>query len=164
MALSVDDNVSLVAIYAAIVATVSILWQIWGWFRSGPRLRVRASADMQVMGGYNKEDRKYTVVNVTNVGTAKTTITNVVMFAYKNLLNKILNRPNKTFVVNHDVAGYQIPYMIDAGCTFMSMMMQNDDMESLSRTSMLYMGVIHSLSAKPVLARVRPIQPELKTD
>jgi hypothetical protein len=164
MGLSVDDNVNLVAIYAAVVSTVSILWQVWVWFRNGPRLHVAASADMQVMGGYNKDDKKYAVVNVANIGTAKTTITNVVVFTYKNTIHRLLNKPSNTFVVNHDVAGYQIPYVIESGCTFMSMVMQNDDMEALSRSSVLYMGVIHSLSARPVLARVRPIQPKQETD
>jgi len=160
MGLSGDDNVNLVAIYAAVVSTISILWQLWGWFRNGPRLRVTASGDMQVMGGYNKDEKKYVVVNIANIGSAKTTITNVVAFTYKNFLHRLLNRPSKTFVVNHDVAGYQIPYAIDAGCTFMSMVIQDDEMETLSASGVLYMGVIHSLSARPVLARVRPIQPK----
>jgi hypothetical protein len=155
-----DDNVNLVAIYAALVSTISILWQAWVWFRNGPRLQVTASADMQVMGGYNKDDKKYAVVNVVNTGSVKTTITNVVIFTYKNIIHRLINKPIKTFVVNHDVAGYQIPYVIDTSCTFMSMVIQSDDMEALSRSSIIYMGVIHSLSAKPVLARVRPIQPK----
>jgi len=163
MGLSVDDNVNLVAIYAAVVSTLSILWQAWVWFRNGPRLRVTASADMQVMGGYDKDEKKYVVVNVSNIGNVKTTITNVVVFTYKDIVHRLLKRPSKTFVVNHDVAGYQIPYVIDTGSTFMSMVIQNDEMDTLSRSGVLYMGVIHSLRAKPVLARVRPVQPKQET-
>lgn len=164
MALSVDDKVNLVAIYAAVLSTISILWQIWVWFRTGPRLRVTANTNMLVMGGYNKNDQKYVVINVVNRGSAKTTITHVVMFTYKSVIYKMLNRPDKSFVVKHDVLACQIPYVIDAGCTFMSMTTQNDDMESLSRTSKLYMGVFHSFRARPVLTRIRPIQPMQEAD
>jgi hypothetical protein len=151
------DKLDPVAVYAATVSTTVLIWNIFVWFRNGPRLKVSASANMKTFGPGGRDDTTYLVANVRNVGTQQTTITHVVAFAYKNRWERFRGRKAQTFVVNHAVAAYPLPYVLPAGQTFMSMGEQTAELEKLSREKLLYLGVIHSCRERPLLARIRPI-------
>jgi hypothetical protein len=145
-----------VAVYAAIVSTVVLCWQIFVWFRAGPRLKISASPNMKTMPSSDKTT--YVVANVRNVGTQQTTITHVIIHAYRNWWHRLRNKPSDTFIVNHRLpAAYPLPHVIVAGRTFMSMIVQDEQVEKLSRERLLFVGIIHSFRERPILARVRPI-------
>jgi hypothetical protein len=78
------------------------------------------------------------VTNVSNVGTQQTTITHVVMHAYPNRWRRFRKRASKKFIINHAMPAYPLPYVLQAGQTFMSMALQEEDVEKLSRDSLLY--------------------------
>jgi hypothetical protein len=156
--LTFADKIDPIAIYAATVSTTVLIWNIFIWFRTGPRLKVSASANMKTFGQGVRDDTTYIVANVRNVGTQQTTITHVVMFAYRNRWDRFRKRASETFVVNHAVLAYPIPYVLEAGKTFMSMIVQNETAEKLSHSRLLYVGIVHAFRDRPVLARVRPIK------
>jgi hypothetical protein len=112
---------------------------------------------MKMFGGGVRDETTYLLCNVSNVGTQQTTITHVAMFAYKNLWMAFRNKPSNTFIINHAVAAYPIPYVLQAGHTFMSMAVQDEVLEKLSRESLLFVGIIHSFRDHPEFARVRRI-------
>jgi hypothetical protein len=160
MTLTFADKIDPIAIYAAIVSTSVLIWQIFVWFRTGPRLRVSASTNMMTLGDPLRDGKTYIVVNVRNVGTEQTTITHVVMFAYRSWLYRLRNKPSRTFLFNHHVAAYPLPYVLEAGKTFMSMVAQDPSVENMSRENLLYVAIVHSFSKRPLLARVQPIEPD----
>jgi hypothetical protein len=162
MMLTFADKIDPVAIYAAIVSTSLLIWQVFVWFRTGPRLRVSASTNMTTHGDALRDDEIYIVANVWNVGTEQTTITHVVMFAYRSWLHRLRNKPSKTIFVNHRVADFPLPYVLKAGKTFTSIVAQNQTVEKMSRESLLFLGIVHSFSKRPLFARVQPIDGLLK--
>jgi hypothetical protein len=147
-----------IAIYAAVLSTIVFVWNVFVWWRTGPRLKVSASSNMKMFGPGVSDDSTYIVTNVSNVGTQQTTITHVVGFVYRNRWARFRNKRSETFVVNHTMPAYPLPYVLPAGQTFMSMALQDEAVEKRSRDGLLYVGIIHSFRARPVLARVHPIK------
>jgi hypothetical protein len=159
--LTFADKIDPIAIYAALVSTTVLIWNIFVWFRNGPRLRVSVSTNMGTFGRGIRDDSTYIVVNVRNVGTQQTTITHVVMFAYRNWWDRFRKKTSEeALILDNAVPACPIPYMLQAGQTFMSMGLQTEVLEKRSRDRLLYAGVIHSFCDRPVLARVRPINPQ----
>lgn len=159
MDFSLAKDLNAVAIYAAVVSTLVFMWQVYVHFREGPRLRVRANPNMRFVqdGGLSKES--YIMINVSNRGSSDTTITHVVAFAYDGWLKRLRSKPSVTMIINHDSASYPIPYVLEVGRMFSSMARQTPDIEELSRTKHLYVGIYHSFSERPSLYRVT-IKPE----
>lgn len=153
------DKIDPVAVYAAIVATLVLGWQIFVWLRSGPHLKGRANSNMKSFGALGESNETYVVFNITNTGRAPTTITHVALYAYKNRWNWFRQRTDFTAIVNHSLAAYPIPYVFKVGETFMSMCIQTDDLVQKSKDMLLYGVVIHSFSNRPLLMRINPIQP-----
>ena len=79
---SVARDLNLVTIYAALVSTGVFCWQVFTYAREGARLRTKARPHMKTIGGgYGASKETYVVINAVNIGTADTTITNVVLEA-----------------------------------------------------------------------------------
>lgn len=157
-------DLNAVAIYAAILSTFVFFWQVYVHFREGPRLQVRANPDMKYLEGRQFSKETYIVVNVSNRGSADTTITHVVAFSYDNWWRRLRDRPSLTFIVNHSSVAYPIPYVLEVGRMFTSMASQTVQLEELSRTTLLYIGVYHSFSEGPALFRLKPIKPAKQGD
>ena len=161
MTITFAREIDPVAIYAAIVSTIVFVWQIFVWLRTGPRLKVSTSANMvhrtMMIPPSSEVKDTYVALNVRNVGTQQTTITHVAMYAYPHWVACWRDKPSDVSIINHAVPGYNLPYVIEAGHTFMSLVKQSEEVEKLSRERLLFVGVIHSFRNRPVLARVRPI-------
>lgn len=161
MYFTVAKDLNLVTIYAACVSTAVFIWQVLVYLREGARLRLSASVNMKMLEeGIRPSDlskETYIVLNATNVGTADTTVTHVLAFSYANWFQKWRKKPEKSFVVKHVSATHPIPYVLEVGKMFMSLVRQGEEIEKLSRTKLLYLGVQHSFAGKPVLVRVKPI-------
>lgn len=70
------DKIDPVAIYAAIVATTVLVWDVIKWLRDGPRLHGSAGANMSIYDGSRRDDDLYFTLDVSNTGSKPTTITN----------------------------------------------------------------------------------------
>ena len=72
-----DVEADPVAIYAAIVATAILIWDVAKWLRSGPRIKLRALPNMKMFNDPDprRKGKTYVIVNVTNSGSSPTTIT-----------------------------------------------------------------------------------------
>jgi hypothetical protein len=146
------------AVYGATLATASVVWQIFTWWHKGAKLRGHASPNMIMIGGDVDDQNTYIGLDVSNVGDAPTTITNVVLLAYSNRFARLMRRTEvKAAVVNHSLA-QTIPYTLPAGSRFMSRVIQAPEVVQWSRDHSLYMGVCHSMRRRPYLLRVRPIE------
>jgi hypothetical protein len=158
--LTFADKIDPVAIYAACVATMVFCWNIYVWRNSGPRLKVSASMNMLIIGGSSVEESKtFLIVRATNIGAKKTTITNVLIYAYDNIWQRIRKRPSFCAVFNGVGGPYPIPYVLDVGYNFSGQADQAELVDRI-RDTYFYAGVQHSFAEKPVMVRVRYSKPK----
>ena len=99
------------------------------------------------------------IVRATNVGSKKTTITNVLIVSYDNIWQRLRRRPAVTAVFNNVGGNYPIPYVIDVGHDFSSRADQ-DGLVKRIRDTYFYAGIAHSSAKKPVMVRVKYSDPE----
>jgi hypothetical protein len=149
-----------VVTYAAVVSTAVLIWQIFTWLRTGPRLRGSSSTNMVIYGagGRLDEENRYVRFSVQNVGTADTTITSVGLYGYDGWWEWIRKRPSKAAVINHDVEGHPLPYVLKAGHTYTSTFVQTEQLEEWSRKMHLCGFIFHSFRRRPLLLAIRSIQ------
>ena len=142
--------------WGAVIATLVLAWDFFKWKMSGPIINVSASPNMKTFGGIpdGLEDKTFVVVEVTNTGDRKTTLTHLVGFQYKSLLQKVRKKQDKSFIVANPALSQPIPHILEPGERWMGGIEQNEELEKMSREGYLYCGVYHSSGKKPVLQRV----------
>ena len=145
-----------IAIYAAVVATFTLLWDWWKWLHAGPNLHVTASANMKTYNMPAFEGESVMVMNATNRGDRPTTITHFTVHQYLSWWEWIRKRAAYSAVVNvaHDM--YPPPYVLQPGGTWVAPCLQNEEMIKLASTGRLYLAIIHSHAKKPLYCRVHP--------
>lgn len=158
---SLADKIDPVAVYAAIVATLVLIWDVIKWLRAGPRLHGKAQGNMQIAGGYPRDSSSYIVFTVFNRGSANVTLTNLGIVAYASPWQRFRGKSAHTFIVNTAGAvGCSVPYVLKAGEQFMTLARQDDELNELSRTHRLYGQLFHSQSDSPLMLRIAPIPKE----
>ena len=83
-------HISLWALYvsagALFVSACVFALELRRWFGEGVRLSLSIMVGARIIGGLERDDRKYLSVTVTNRGSVPTTITHIVLFNYPNCL------------------------------------------------------------------------------
>ena len=108
---------------------------------------------------HRRRKRNVLIVRATNIGSKKTTITNVLVFSYTNIWQRFRRRPAWTAVFNNVGNNFPVPYVIDVGHDFMSKADQAD-LVSRIRDTYFYAGIAHSSAKKPVMVRVKYTEPK----
>jgi hypothetical protein len=140
----------------AITGTLVLIWDVYKWMQTGPKVKVSAAPNMVAYGSAMTilGDKSNIMVEVTNTGDGKTTIAHLVGFFYASQLRKWLRRkPHRTMFVPDPGSG-QLPHVIHPGERWIGAMDQSDDLIKMSNDGALYVGVLHSTQKRPVLARV----------
>jgi len=142
--------------WGAVIASLVLAWDIYKWKRSGPFINVSASPNMKIFGSVpgGNENKTYVVVEVTNIGNQKTTLTHLVSFHYSTLLRKIRKKHDKCFFVPTPALSQPLPHILDAGERWLGAIEQNEELEEFSRNGYLLCGVCHSSGKKAILQRV----------
>lgn len=142
--------------WGAIIATLVFVWDVYKWNRSGPLINVSASPNMETFGDISDslDDEIYIVVEVTNTGDRKTTITHLVIYYYKSMLRRFLKKTDKNFIVPNPALSHHMPYVLEPGERWLGGIKQSQRHEEMSRNGYLYFGVYHSSGKKPALQRV----------
>ena len=151
--LTFADKIDPVAIYAAVVATFVLVWDVVKWIRVGPRLTGYASPNMRIFSAMETDDNLYVFFQVSNNGTAKTTITNVGLVGYASPMAWIRAKPTRAGFVNHSELSYPLPYVLDAGERFTSKVLQ-DELENFANDYRVY-GVINHTFGRPLYLRIK---------
>ena len=151
------DKIDPVAIYAALVATIVLLWDVIKWWRQGPRLQGSAVPDMIVIGGHPEDRNTYISFSVSNVGSAPTTIKTVGLVAYRRPSWMLPRKQAEGAHIRHGYPGYELPCLLAPGAEFRSRVIQQPMIEEWSRKYWLYGAIYHSVSRKPTLLRIKPI-------
>lgn len=157
---NIVSKIDLIAVYAAVVASAVLIWDVIKWMGSKARLNGRLSTGMKMFGftvpGYSA-DQFYTSISVTNVGNQPTTITHVLLYAYGCWFNRFVLRKRSTSAfVAHDSRLGQIPYLLEPGKMFSTYVAENDEYISLSQNERLYVVISHSMGRDHYM-RVPPI-------
>lgn len=151
----------LIAVYAALVATGVLIWDIIKW-RSSERLKLTGftSSNMKTFGSATTpetEGNTYTVVRIQNRGGVPCTVQLVTLVLYKNIFAQWRGKPSKQAFVNHTGNfGPALPYRLEKGAEFSSGVLQDSEFEEMTRKGRLFIGIGHTMG-KPFYVRVKPI-------
>jgi len=112
---------------------------------------------MVIVGGSPllRDNNTYIRVDVRNNGDQKTTVNSLDVIFYSSWLDKIVGNGDYFFVANPALASAALPVGIGAGEQWSGNIIQTAELERKSRSGMLFVGVYHTGSLKPVLSRVR---------
>ncbi|HML29240.1 MAG TPA: hypothetical protein PKE16_10450 [Hyphomicrobium sp.] len=157
-----------IAIYAAIVATGVLVWDVYKWRRTERvRLVGRVMTNAIAVGGYPPGDRKtkYVCLTIDNRGHLACTITHFIVLHYKSWFHELRGNSDFQALVNtHGGQGNDVPYELrPGGKSFMGTALQTKEIEDLSRAGRLYIAIIHTLADKPFRVRVQPIKSDADT-
>ena len=146
----------LAAWWGAIIATLVFAWDVYKWKRTGPVIKVSAAPNMETFGGIpdGLKDKTFIVVEVTNTGDRKTTLTHLVGFHYTSFFQKLRRKKNKSFFIANPALSTPLPHILAPGERWLGGIDQNPEVEKMSRNGYLFCGVYHSSGKKPVLERV----------
>ena len=152
-----------VAIYGAVVATGAAAWDVYKWWYS-ERLKLSGfvSPNMQAFGEASTAltaGKTYTMLRIQNRGSVPCVVQLVHMRQYKNWFNQLRRKSAMQAVVNHSpLFGAPLPHRIEKGDEFSTGLLQNEEFERWSREGRLYVGISHTMSEKPFMLRVAPIE------
>ena len=115
--------------WGAASGTLAVAWEVFRWHRSGPRLEVAASPNMQyITPGVSIDETLYINVVVTNVGDKPTTLTHFCGHTYRNWFDRIRGKREKAFVVNTGPES-PIPHKLEVGERWSAMTKQDKAIE-----------------------------------
>ncbi len=135
--------------WGAIIATFTLLWNIYKWIKRGAKVIVRISPNMRQMG----EGRTFIFVEVVNRGDLPTTITHLVGVYYPSILKRLL-RKKHNYIYPYPGHGPAIPFMLNPGDRWTGSIDQAEAEKKFKGKGFFYCGVIHSTKKKPVFKRV----------
>jgi len=141
--------------WGAFIATLLLFWDIYKWKRSGPIINVSASPDMEPHGNIPDRLKNKTLVfvQVVNSGDMKTTLTHLVIFHYSSFFKKLIKKKNMQGIVVSALYN-PLPYILEPGELWQGGILQNKELEEMSRNGYLYCGIIYASRKKPILQRI----------
>jgi len=141
--------------WGALVATLVLVWDVIKWARRGARVSLRVQTNMQLLGGYPKDENTYISVRATNSGDASTTIENMGFIYYKNWWHRVFHRPEQQFVVSNPGDGFPLPHTLPAGAIWDGRAIQDSKIEDLAASGILMCWLSFSHLKRP---KCRPVK------
>lgn len=155
MSLSISfSDIDIVAWWGAIVATIVLVWDIYKWWTSGPRIKFVARPNSLVVGDPTRRGHKFISANATNIGDRPTTITNLVLQHYKTYIQMLRHKPSTSMVVLDPNPSQPLPYVLHPGAVWQGLAEQAFELEELTKTGYLVCGLCHSHSDKEIDKRI----------
>jgi hypothetical protein len=153
---------SIIAAYAAVVATGAFALEVRRWFESGPRLSIHIMPKAQMYNLPGADDRTWLFATATNRGNAATTITHFGLRHYRSWFDRIRSKPAWRGVVVHPHPAAHVsnvPKTIQPGEIWQGGVL-HDELKNPIDEGLLYVEIYASHSDKPALKRVRvPAEP-----
>lgn len=138
----------------AITGSCALVWDLYKWKRSGPRLTLDVVTNMKTYGLMGIDNNKYITVRAVNTGDRATTLTNLAYVYYSGWIKCFLRKPKQSFVVPMPI-GQSIPFMLTPGTIWDSSIRQNEDIEGMAKDGCLEVHLYSSDSKKPVRKKLR---------
>ena len=158
-------NTDVVAWWGAVTATFVLLWDVYKWKTSGPKIRFCAKPNMKTVNIPSREGKTWISATAENIGTGATTITHLCFQYYRNYFKKLIKKPDSSFVVGGAEAtpNQSIPYVLNPGTIWQGLALQTDELKKMSREGYLICELYYSQSRKPKERRVIIKEKQLKT-
>ena len=143
----------------AITGVGLLLWGIYTWWHSGPRLRVEALPNLfpgDLPVAPIPENRSFLQIKVYNHGDRETTLTRLALTFYPTRWSKWRGH------TKWEIDPIQIlPFKLDAGGQWTSVQIkQTEDLVSRARKGYLFVRVFHGARKEPASARLLIPDPE----
>ena len=153
------STTDIVAWWGAIVASLLLFWDVYKWMVEGPRLTIRLSPNMKVLGDPSCEGKTWVSVTVSNIGTRPTTIKNVGMEYYSNWISRLRSRAEKAAVFPNPSDGFPLPRVLNPGEEWLGLIPQarldkGVDLEKMSRTGHLMILLSQSHTKRAIRKRL----------
>lgn len=147
------DTTDIIAGYAAIVATGLLVWDVYKWLTSGPKIMFRVLSNMKI---YNDPDYPHTYIlaEATNKGSLPTTLTTIGLQHYKNRFYQLIKRSEDTFAVGNTGLGQSLPRKLEPGDVWKGLIQQDKKIEYMAKRGLLVCELYVSHKKKPKAARV----------
>lgn len=145
-----------VAAYAAIVATGALALEIRRWFETGPRLSVRARADMVLLDGDRKTEGLL-VVDVVNRGDASTTLKTLALLKFPSRWDRWRMKPSHSFIIPRpEFSGSPLilPHVLQPGHSWMGLGHDRSDVTGDIQTGEFWAAVYATDRDRPYLAHI----------
>ena len=150
--------------YAAAVATIVFLWDIYKWRMGSARLHVATTPnsfqlnDRFIQSGTDKpRDREVFVsIDIQNHGAKQTTVTYLGLAHYRGLISLILRKPTARFAADPQLG--TILAVLDVGTRWFGLIKQTAQIELLAQSGYLFAVISRAGSSKPVMSRIRIAQ------
>ena len=136
--------------WGAILATIVLAWDIFKWLRSGVRLKVRVTPNMQVAG--DETEKQLVHVEVVNRGDKTTTITHWAFYEFDSWLDRVRNKRKAMGIVPYP-EGPDLPFELEPGKRWSATVAQAGLFAHFSHKQ-IFCVIIHSGSDKEELCRL----------
>jgi len=155
MPISIElKGIDIVAWWGAIVATVVLVWDIYKWKNSGPKIRFTVRSGMMVVGDPTRKGQFFISTEATNIGDRPTTITNLVIQHYNSYFDMIRHKPKTSMLVAQPSTAQPLPFILQPGVVWQGLAPQTEEIEKLASDGYLVCGLCHSHSDKEIDRRV----------
>jgi hypothetical protein len=146
----------LAAWIGVITGVGALLWNVYAWWHSGPRLTLEAFSNL-FPGGLpvapTIENRCFLQIKVYNRGDRKTTLTRLALTFYPTRWSRW--RGHSTWEIDPPAQPQILPYDLDAGSQWTSVQIrQTEELVRKAQTGYLLGRVFHGASEKPAVGRI----------
>jgi len=141
----------------ALTGTGALLWDFYKWKTSGPQLQMTVSPNMGLATpGVGVDKTPHIAINVTNTGTARTTLKTIGVACYSSLWKQWRQKPAKNFVVV-DTGPYcrPLPHILEIGEEWRPVLDQGTLLNRIEDESRVFFQLLHSASKKAISTRLR---------
>lgn len=143
--------------YGAFVATAVFGWELFKWLRSGSRIKIRVTYDMQMTDGTGKlEPQKYFVINAVNIGDQATTVSHLGINYFSTLAGRLFRRPTRRMIVPAPTHAEQLPKLLDPGATWTGAVPQTVELEAMMKEGHLSFGLLNNSKGRSEYGLLKP--------
>jgi hypothetical protein len=146
------NTIDYVAWWGAIIATGVLIWDIIKWKKSGPKIIISVSANMQITS--DPDNKLWVTIRAKNIGDRGTTITNLAGSYYKNIFYKLFNKAERQFVIPNAGITHPIPHVLDPGTIWDGVIEQDAKLQAMAKEGYLDCELYYSQSVKPIRERI----------
>jgi len=141
--------------YAAIVATLVFVWDLFKWKKGGPQIKAEAHSGWKSFGISELEDDSLTVVKATNIGDRPTTIGSFGMYWYPEGVSVKDKTKRKAFVIKSGLAGLGVvPKKIEPGDVWQGFAKENEQFNKMLAEGTVYIALGFSHTDEELLVEV----------
>jgi hypothetical protein len=139
--------------WGAVIATLSLGWNVYKWIYQGPKLRISGNANMKISS--DPEEGLFIFVEVSNVGDRSTTLTSFIGYIYPNKISVVLKKPSRRYVFPSPPHSIPLPYTLEPGHRWTGVIFQKQLEANDGKETLIYCGVCDSSKKRPSMARIK---------